>query len=354
MSANLYETSLRIIKDNQTSGGAYIASPNFPHYKFCWFRDSSYIAYAMDSIARNESSHLFHNWAVRTILLNAEKAERSIKKATESLELNQDYLNARYRLNGQAEDDGWPNFQLDGYGTWLWALKEHMQATGGRLNDEWKSAVRLASRYLSSLWSRPCYDHWEENREAVHVYTLISVYGGLKSAAELLKDEALAAKAKEIQDYTLSRGVLNGHLIKDIGTDKVDGALVAASTPFRLLPPDDPIILSTVSLIENHLRRNNGGVHRYETDTYYGGGEWVLLTAWLGWYYFEAGNPNKARRLLAWVEAQVNEKWELPEQVPSSLNDPSFYEPWVKRWGAIAQPLLWSHAKYLILRSVLA
>jgi hypothetical protein len=25
------------------------------------------------------------------------------------------------------------------------------------------------------------------------------------------------------------------------------------------------------------------------------------------------------------------------------------YAPWLKRWGPIANPLLWSHAEYLIL-----
>jgi len=45
--------------------------------------------------------------------------------------------------------------------------------------------------------------------------------------------------------------------------------------------------------IEADLRQG-GGVHRYATDTYYGGGEWVLLTAWLGWYYTKIGANEKA------------------------------------------------------------
>jgi len=32
-------------------------------------------------------------------------------------------------------------------------------------------------------------------------------------------------------------------------------------------------------------------MHRYADDTYYGGGEWVLLATWLGWYYVEAFVP---------------------------------------------------------------
>jgi len=39
--------------------------------------------------------------------------------------------------------------------------------------------------------------------------------------------------------------------------------------------------------------------------------------------------------------------------VPHHLNDESFFEPWRKQWGEIAQPLLWSHANYLILYEAL-
>jgi hypothetical protein len=43
----------------------------------------------------------------------------------------------------------------------------------------------------------------------------------------------------------------------------------------------------------------------------------------------------------------------LPEQVPQTLNNEAYYQPWVERWGKIAQPLLWSHAMYLLLVEVL-
>jgi hypothetical protein len=32
------------------------------------------------------------------------------------------------------------------------------------------------------------------------------------------------------------------------------------------------------------------------------------------------------------------------------MNDPNYYEPWRERWGDIANPLLWAHAKYIILK----
>jgi GH15 family glucan-1,4-alpha-glucosidase len=119
-------------------------------------------------------------------------------------------------------------------------------------------------------------------------------------------------------------------------------------------------MLATAAQIEKNLWR--GGVHRYAADSYYGGGSWLLLTAWLGWYYSELAcrNPTyapqaleKARVALQWVESKAGRGaqngW-LPEQIPENLNDPTFYPKWVLQWGEIANPLLWSHAKYLILR----
>ena len=47
---DLYHRSIDIIKENQAASGAYVASPSFPTYHYCWLRDGSYIAYAMDSV----------------------------------------------------------------------------------------------------------------------------------------------------------------------------------------------------------------------------------------------------------------------------------------------------------------
>src|SRR6185369_15376388 len=104
----------------------------------------------------------------------------------------------------------------------------------------------------------------------------------------------------------------------------------------------------------------DGGLHRYAEDSYYGGGAWVLLTAWLGWYYIELANQRpdllaslepKIQTCQHWIEKHVTSNDWLPEQVAQKLNMPSYYPQWVERWGEIASPLLWSHAKYIIFSS---
>ena len=67
----MYALSLRKKHPNYQKGqyesGAYIASPNFPTYQYCWLRDGSFTAYAMDRAGEYSSADAFFRWAGRTI-----------------------------------------------------------------------------------------------------------------------------------------------------------------------------------------------------------------------------------------------------------------------------------------------
>jgi GH15 family glucan-1,4-alpha-glucosidase len=65
------------------------------------------------------------------------------------------------------------------------------------------------------------------------------------------------------------------------------------------------------------------------------------------------GEYGKAQEILTWVEAQADERDNLPEQLPRTLIAPAYLETWRQRRGEIANPLLWSHAKYIVLRHCL-
>jgi len=256
-------------------------------------------------------------------------------------------LHTRYTLDGKENTTtAWENFQLDGFGTWLWALAQHQKLTALPLPAEWRNAAQITADYLEGLWRHPCYDCWEEFGGEVHLHTLATIYGGLRAYGDLTGDQR-EETAKAILAFILENGQADGHWQKFLGNPQVDTSLLALSTPYRLVMPEHPIMRSTAEKIEADLCL--GGVKRYSTDTYYGGGQWILLAAWLGWYWCEVGQKEKARGLRHWIEAQADEHGWLPEQVPLELNDESMYAPWVQRWGPIASPLLWSHAEYLIL-----
>jgi GH15 family glucan-1,4-alpha-glucosidase len=133
----------------------------------------------------------------------------------------------------------------------------------------------------------------------------------------------------------------------------VDASLLGLTLPYRTFRLDHPYIIETVQLLEKDIHYKNGGIYRYKEDVYYGGGEWVLLTAWLGWYYALAGEKSKAQKLLAWIESVAAENGDLPEQVNKHVLFPADLSVWIERWGPVATPLLWSHAMYLILYQTL-
>ena len=239
-------------------------------------------------------------------------------------------------------------------------MSRHLDLTGRTLDAEppaWREAVTLLVRYLGALWSLPCYDCWEEFPDKLHTYTLASIYGGLRAAAAMLGAGSVADFASDtaalIKQFVLDNCVVDGSLVKFEGSRVVDGSLICVSTPYGLFAPDDPVMQATIARIESDLRQEGGGVHRYKEDSYYGGGEWVLLTAYLGWYYVERGQVEQARALLNWVEECADPRGELPEQMPRHLNHPDMLPVWEKRWGPIATPLLWSHAAYLTLATAL-
>jgi len=358
---DLYQRSIEIILENQSENGAYIASPNFPTYHYCWFRDGSFIAHAMDLAGQHESAHRFHRWVAERVNERKDLVRNGLAKARAGVKLTEaEILHTRYRLDGtDGEPGNWPNFQLDGFGTWLWALNEHRtQNREAQLSTEMLNASDLVAEYLNELWSLPCYDCWEEFPEHVHPHTLAAIYGGLKAHTELTgKNHALVTD--EICKRLLANAEPFSHFVKFSNSPAVDASLLGLAVPYKVVSPDDPLMLKTAEYLESTILRQ-GGLHRYADDSYYGGGAWVLLTAWLGWYYAELAHqrPDLTSELMEkiqtcqhWIESHATRNNWLPEQVAENLNMPSYYSEWVERWGHIASPLLWSHAKYIILCS---
>jgi len=360
--SDLYQRSVEIILENQPASGGYIASPNFPTYHYCWFRDGSFIAYAMDLAGQHNSAHRFHQWVAERVNERRDLVRTGLAKVRSGEKLTEaEILHTRYRLDGTDGEPGdWPNFQLDGFGTWLWALNEHQKQNPGiQLSQSVLDAAELVAEYLCGLWQLPCYDCWEEFPDHIHPHTLAAIYGGLNAHAELTGLDH-ASVTKRIRSQLLAGTAEFSCFVKFPGSPAVDASLLGLSIPYGVLAPDDPIMLRTVEQIESTILQ--GGLHRYAEDSYYGGGEWILLTAWLGWYYIELAEKRtdwkpwlspKIQACLEWIETCAGNQQYFPEQVSENLNVPAYYPTWVARWGEIASPLLWSHANYIILRTKL-
>jgi GH15 family glucan-1,4-alpha-glucosidase len=346
----LARASVAAIVSNQSADGAFIASPDFSQYSFCWLRDGAFTAYALDRVGEHGAAAAFHDWVEMALGGIAEMMDLAVEKrlAMKSLEPG-GMPPARFGLDGSVVADDWPNFQIDGYGTWLWALREHLRRSGGvQLAPGPRSCVERTARYLSSFAFDPCFDVWEMHGTEVHTSTLGSVYAGLAAAAELLDDGALLARSEQVREHLFAGTAASGRFVKSSANDETEASTLWLGAPFGAVDPDVSEFVSTVSAVERELVVD-GGVRRFPTDTYFGGGAWPVLTASLGWHYASVGDEAGARRCLEWVEDRFDASGELGEQFGGERRDPAMYAEWVERWGPPAKQLIWSHAMHLVL-----
>ncbi|MCD1572932.1 glycoside hydrolase family 15 protein [Agromyces mediolanus] len=350
----LAERSAELIASLQDAGGAYPASPTFSAYAgYSWFRDGAFIADAMSAAGRAESAERFFDWCAGVLEARADRIAEVVAAAEAGTPVpDAEMLATRFTFDGREGDDDWWDFQLDGYGTWLWALGEHVRRHGADAS-RWRHAIELSVDYLVASWDRPCFDWWEEHAQHVHVSTLGCIAAGLRESLALgVLDPARSAAAAAAERSALARlgaegeGVVGGHLAKWLGSDAVDASLGAVVGLLDVVPAGSPLGAATIERLEQELTVGDG-VHRYLDDTFYGGGQWPLLSCFLGIAHARAGDAGRARELLAWAASTADADGAMPEQVGQHLLAPERVDEWVERWGPVAQPLLWSHAMLL-------
>jgi GH15 family glucan-1,4-alpha-glucosidase len=348
-----FDSSLResidAILRNQSASGAIVASPDFAQYHFCWLRDGSFSAYALDRAGEHEASARYHAWVNDAIGGISGIIDDVIERMLRGAPLDPLIMPpARFALDGTSVIDDWPNFQVDGYGTWLWSLGQHLiESKQATLPKELRSSVARAAHYLETFALSPCYDVWEENGSAIHTSTLACVYGGLMAAARLLDDPSLIESATRVQ-HRLHDSAVNGVYAKSSENRDVDASELWLLAPFQVVEIGDRTFVETVATIEDRLTFD-GGIRRYSTDVYFGSGAWPVLTASLGWYAVATGDVEKAKRCLAWVASHIDDKGLLGEQFGGERRDPQHFDEWVERWGPPATDLTWSHAMYVVL-----
>jgi GH15 family glucan-1,4-alpha-glucosidase len=288
---------VEIIRAAQAASGAYAASPTFSQYRdFCWFRDGAFIAEAMSRVGEVESAERFFDWCAAIVRRNPSGP-----------------WDSRYALDGSSDPVGWwPHRQFDGLGLWVWAMTNHVMRH--RVPSRWDDAAAATRSFLAQRWEEPCHDWWEE-RDGVHAVTLGCIWAALRS-------DDVAARAREARP-----------------AERLDGSHV-----FLVV-----LGLAGVEVLAEVERTL--GYHRHRDDEYYGGGEWPVLAGLAGWA--RAASGLDAAPQLAWIEAQSDRNGALPEQSGDRLR-PDLYRTWVERWGPPAVPLLWSHAMYLILATLLS
>ncbi|GAA3295223.1 hypothetical protein GCM10020218_075820 [Dactylosporangium vinaceum] len=141
-------------------------------------------------------------------------------------------------------------------------------------------------------------------------------------------------------------GTVDGRLRKWLGSDAVDGSLLAAFAPFGVV--DAGTGARTVAAVERDLLDVRGSTPLP--------GRRVLRRRPLAGPGRAArarlpgpDRPADARRQLAWIAGTAAPNGDLPEQVSDRLLAPEHRQEWLDRWGPVATPLLWSHGAFLSL-----
>jgi len=347
---DLVASSRVLLVHHQAPSGAIPAAPSYPVYGYCWFRDGAFIADGLSRHGEAQAADAFHTWCSRIITDRADLIEDLVSRLGAGVQVaREEFLPTRYTLDGDDGPEDWENFQTDGYGSWLWALEQHLGRHGGDV-ALYRRAATLTAQYLSQVWSQPCYDWWEEHPDHRHVSTLGAVAAGLDAVLRLrVLDPETAAGARsasqEIRATIRRDGIHAGHAVKWLGSTAVDGSLLACVAPFQTF--DDVVSRATVAAVERDLIAD-GGVYRYRDDTFYGGGRWPVLAAFHGLALAASGREAGAHDALGWIASTATSEGYLPEQVGPRLHGARQAE-WVDRWGPVATPLLWSHGMFLIL-----
>ncbi|MBC7464120.1 MAG: hypothetical protein H7227_07665 [Actinobacteria bacterium] len=352
----LRKASIAIIAQNQAPSGAYVASPNFGVYKYSWFRDGAFIADAMSASGENQSALKFHLWATRVILGREEKIASLIKKSRQGEEIPiDDHLHCRYSMDGKEAPEEWTNFQLDGFGTWVWSLNQFILRNGTLPTSTYRAVDSLVA-YMVEFWKSVSYDWWEESFGHLHVASLGSIAAGLHAVTAWpeLSEETRKVAAETyviIRSFILTHGLVGERLAKWIDGVGLDSSTISLIEPFRVFTKEDSVTTPTIQEVGDQL--GILGTFRHVDDQYFGGGKWPLLSCFLGLSLIEIGRTDQAEEILDWVASVADEALQLPEQLTVPLLHPEFRDEWIKRWGEPAIPLLWSHAMYLSLLAAL-
>ena len=207
------------------------------------------------------------------------------------------------------------------------------------------------------------YDLWEMC-EDVHLYSLACIYSAFNAILEIyeifkpeymeknrLKLESINKLTKKIEMYKqeikkyIDKNMYNektNTLKRNTKDELSDISLLGAVVPFKLYDAKEKRIVNTIEKINMTLRTYTGGYLRFEGDHYREGkSPWVIATAWMGMYYKEIGENNKAQECLDFIVKSSNEYGFLGEQVDNNEMKPN----WVIG-------LAWSHAMFILLATL--
>ena len=323
-----------------TGKGAVLASLPPGEWTVAWVRDGSYAVTAMAAMGLKTEA--------RDALDYYLKAEGGrFQSWTELTPYNMPSYQislVRYHGFGVEEtdfNDYGPNLEFDGFGLFLWALRNYEVLTGDTTlaDDNWpvvsaKVADALVAlvdpatgllRKDSSIWET----HWN-GRERSWAYTSITAARGLCDASAIAKRRGDTGAATKYRDAALGiREAIakrltdgNGAIASNAeelasGADYWDAAVLDAIA-MGLFDPKGPIAKATLKGLDDHLiaaagagwSRNDdrtdhaGGTDLSPWGSEYDSAEWVVTDLRGAVATHLAGDADRSDRLVHWVRDQ--------------------------------------------------
>lgn len=323
---------LKLLTD-RNHGGIVAAPCMKPEYRFCWPRDATYVAYALDRCGFHGESKGFYKWCKR-----AQEPEGGLYQ--------------RYYIEAKIRGPCWSS-QIDEIATVIWGVGKHFDLTRDHsfIKSMWSTIEKAADFICESMNPNTnlikSVGLWEE-KFGSHIYSNAAVYSALKTSARIAKfmgEGSLFEKWNAAAEKTktallkLTWNPQKGRFIKTFNPkdESLDVSLLGLTFPFEVLPAQDERMKKTAFAIEQSFNYEVGGIGRYPGDMYYNGNPWILTTLWLALYYEKLKDVNKMEQLIKWVIANSTDLNLLSEQVDKSTGLP-----------ISAVPLAWSHAFFIL------
>jgi glucoamylase len=370
----LYRTSLLVMRTHIDQGGAIIAATDsdITHfardtYSYMWPRDGALVAEAFDragypTIARKFFVFAAHLLKREGYFLHKYHPDRSLASSWHP------WVDSAGRKILPIQEDE--------TGLVVWALWNHFDKYRDveEVQPLYRRFIVRAAEFMADYRDQgtglpmPSWDLWEERR-GILTFTCAAVWAGLDAAArfaEAFGDAGLALRfgraAAEIREAILEHlwDQQEGRFLRMLTT--ADGSTQFTRDPgldgslfglhfLRLLPPDDPRLISTLDQVSAGLaiRTQVGGLARYRGDRYYAqshdwehipGNPWFNIQCWYArWRIARARTQedlDRALETLEWVAHWATPARLLPEQIHPTTGTP-----------LAVTPLIWSHASFV-------
>jgi oligosaccharide amylase len=367
----LFNRSLLIIRTQIDANGAILAANDSDvteratdHYSYLWTRDGALVAHALDLAGYPFLTRKFFDFCERIVHRDG-------------------YFLQKYNADGtiasgwHAAWDVWAKKQLvpiqeDETALVIWALWEHY--------DCWRD-IEFVRRLYRPLITKcadfmvnfrhaemdlpaPSWNLWEDRR-GIHTFTVASVVGGLRAAANFARLFGETARA-EIYEKTADEYAagMTEHLYSDergrflralefsgdeyFTVDEAVGAETFAAFYFGAFDAADEKVRKTMRAVEEKLWSNTriGGVARFENDGYMRvaeeitGNPWFICTLWLAEHRIAVAERKEdlsgVLEILEWTVKRALPSGVLAEQINPLTGEP-----------VSVAPLTWSHSTFV-------